>query len=131
MVKVTDEEFARLVADAISAIPEKYAAKMQNVGFVIEDEPSPRQRAKLHLHHGQTLYGLYEGIPLTERGGNYSGVLPDKITIFRRPMMESANSRDALTAIVRDTIWHEVAHHFGLDHDRIDHLQSKTAAPPQ
>ena len=125
MIDIGHEEFEQIVAEAIDAIPKRYAENMKNVGFVIEDQPTPEQREKLHLYRGQTLYGLYEGIPLTKRNNNYSGVLPDKITIFRLPMLYLAPTKEQLKVIVKDTVWHEVAHHFGLDHGRIQELQDK------
>jgi predicted Zn-dependent protease with MMP-like domain len=122
---ISAEDFEALVADAIDAIPDHYAKHMKNVGFVIEESPSPDQRTRLHLVDGQTLYGLYEGIPLTRRNNNYSGVLPDKITIFRQPMLDQAHNTEHLKGIVKNTVWHEVAHHFGLDHGRIHELEGK------
>lgn len=123
MVQMAEEEFEKLVATAMDAIPEHYALHMKNVGFVIADWPTPEQHARLHLHDGQTLFGLYEGIPLTQRTGSYSGVLPDKITIFKQPMLMASESAEAVDKLVRKTVWHEVAHHFGLDHDRIWKLE--------
>lgn len=122
---IDEQTFERLVAEAIDAIPPSYAKNMQNVGFVIEDAPNNEQRQRLHLHHGMTLYGLYEGIPLTKRNNNYSGVLPDKITIFRQPLSDQAQDLNQLKSLVKNTIWHEVAHHFGLDHGRIHELENK------
>jgi predicted Zn-dependent protease with MMP-like domain len=124
MVTVSQQEFEQMVAAAIDAIPKRYADAMNNVGFVVEDEPNEDQRQKLHLVNGQTLYGLYEGIPLTQRTGNYSMVLPDKITIFKRPIEATSASKEALAEQVYHTIWHEVAHHFGLDHGQIHKLDN-------
>lgn len=125
MVDLDAEHFEKLVAKAIDGIPDRYSQHMQNVGFVIEDTPSEDQRLKLHLAGGMTLYGLYEGIPLTQRGNGYSGVLPDKITIFRLPMLQQASDLEELEEIVKNTVWHEVAHHFGLGHGRINELESQ------
>lgn len=125
MIVVSDDEFEKIVANAIDAIPEHYTEHMDNVGFVIEDEPNEDQRQRLHLHNGQALYGLYEGIPLTQRNSAYSGVLPDKITIFRGPILWQAEDENHLQALVKNTVWHEVAHHFGLNHTRIDELENK------
>lgn len=124
MLELSYEEFERIVGEAIDAIPEKYANKMNNVGFVVEDEPTPEQRQKMHLVNGQTLYGLYEGIPMTQRGANYTMVLPDKITIFKWPIMMTSHTLEELREQVNRTVWHEVAHHFGLGHDQIHRLQS-------
>lgn len=123
MFEITNEEFEKFVTEAMDAIPERYALAMNNVGFVVEDDPTPEQRQKLHLVNGMTLYGLYEGIPLTRRGGNYSGVLPDKITIFKNPILFTSPSIEAVRQQVKKTVWHEVAHHFGLGHDRIHELE--------
>lgn len=125
MVEITDEEFEKIVKDAMDGIPERYASKMSNIGFVVEDEPTPEQRLKMRLHPGETLFGLYEGIPLTRRNNNYSGVLPDKITIFKQPLLFFAHDLNDLKERVRNTVWHEVAHYFGLDHTRIYELEDK------
>ncbi len=125
MVQVTDEQFEAIVAKAIDNIPEKYATKMDNVGIVWEHDPTPLQREKLKLRCDQTLFGLYEGIPLTQRGAGYNLVLPDKITIFKNPVCTYTSSIDQLEREVGHTLWHEVAHHFGLNHDRIHALDKK------
>lgn len=122
MIDVSPEEFEKMVAAAMDAIPDHYYRRMNNVGFVVEDFPTPEQLQKLHVVEGMTLYGLYEGLPLTRRNGNYSGVLPDKITIFREPILAGSDSAEAARQQVKKTVWHEVAHHFGLGHDRIHEL---------
>ena len=122
MIDVSDEQFEQIVADAMDKFPEQLA-EAKNVGIVIADEPTPEQRVKLSLRHNQTLFGLYEGIPLTRRTGNYSGVLPDKITLFKGPLSASVTSVTELEEAVRHTLWHELAHHFGLDHDHIEKLE--------
>lgn len=125
MLDMPDDEFEKIVAEAMDAIPERYARSMNNVGFVIESDPTPQQRARLHLVDGVTLYGLYEGIPLTRRTGNYSGVLPDKITIFKNPILSTSPNLESVREQVKQTVWHEVAHHFGLGHDRIHELENQ------
>lgn len=126
MINISNEVFEELTAEAINSLPNHYTDNMKNVAIVIEDEPSEAQRQKLHLVNGVTLYGLYEGIPLTQRSGNYSLVLPDKITIFKNPIVQGANSMDALREQIKRTVWHEIAHHYGLDHDRINELERKS-----
>lgn len=108
-------EFERLVAEGIRAIPEKFHRRLANVAIVAEEEPTADQRRKLKLRRDHDLFGLYEGIPQTARGANYFGVLPDKITIFRRPILAYARDAAEVKTIVRDTVWHEIAHHFGMD----------------
>ncbi|MCA9342684.1 metallopeptidase family protein [Candidatus Saccharibacteria bacterium] len=129
MFRVSQSEFEELVNKAIDALPKKYLARLNNVVIVTEDEPTPEQRIKLHLHNGQTLYGLYEGIPMTQRGTNYNMVLPDKITIFKLPIEYGANNYTELQEQVRHTLWHEVAHFFGLNHDAI--YQRDGTHPPE
>jgi predicted Zn-dependent protease with MMP-like domain len=116
MFQVSQKRFEDFIAAALDALPERYQKHLNNVVIVAEDDPSPEQRVKLHLHDGMTLFGLYEGIPLTQRGNGYSMVLPDKITIFKNPSEASAQSEHQLIEQVRHTVWHEVAHYYGLDH---------------
>ncbi len=124
MINVDDEKFHGLVAKGIDAIPDLYQKHLQNVAFIVEDEPSPQQRLKLNLYPNETLFGLYEGVPLTGRGGA-TKLLPDKITIFKNPMLRVSASLEQLQELVRHTVWHEVAHYYGLDHDRIHQLEQK------
>lgn len=112
---MSDEQFERLVADGINAIPAEFTRLLNNVAIVIEDEPTPEQRKKSRPGEGQTLFGLYEGIPPVRRSAGYSMVLPDKITIFRRPIEQAAGSPADIKRLVCETVWHEIAHHFGLD----------------
>ena len=125
MYTTSDEQFRKIVADAIDNIPKKYAKHIKNLAFVVEEEPSQAQRQKLKLAPYQSLYGLYEGIPMTGRSGGYNLVLPDKITIFKRPIEFSVDSHDELVKQVEHTLWHEVAHYYGLGHGRIDELDNK------
>ena len=115
MLTMSDEEFEVLVEEGIAAIPEEFAHKVDNVAVVIEPAPTREQITKMKLRPGWTLFGLYEGIPLTKRGETYTFVAPDKITIFRIPILEAA--RDLLEAreMLKDTVWHEFAHYFGMD----------------
>jgi predicted Zn-dependent protease with MMP-like domain len=125
MIDISDKDFEKIVADSLDNIPDKYYERIKNVVFVVEDQPSQEQRQKLKLACNQSLYGLYEGIPLTSRGNNYNLVLPDKITIFKLPILFHSASLDDLKALVDNTVWHEVAHYFGLDHSQIHKLENK------
>lgn len=125
---LSDEQFAKIIAEAMDELPEKYISTLDNVAVVYEDEPSPQQRTEMKLRHNQTLFGLYQGIPQTGRGMGYNLVLPDKITIFKRPLMYASRDMTELKANVKHTLWHEIAHHFGLDHDRIHELEDKHKA---
>lgn len=119
---ITQSEFETIVSAAIDALPPKYAQQLDNVAFVVADEPTPQQREKMRLQHYQTLFGLYEGIPQIARGSGYNFVLPDKITIFMLPLIAASQTISELKERTRKTVWHEVAHHFGLDHAQIDRL---------
>lgn len=118
MIKqMTKTAFETLVAEGFNAIPERFRALVKNVTLVVEDEPSGEVRAEEGLADDETLFGLYVGVPHTERGDAYGiGVtLPDAITIYQKPIEEEADGDPALIReIVRDTVWHEIAHHFGL-----------------
>lgn len=119
----TDAEFEEWVNQGISAIPKLYQDYLNNVAIVIADEPTPEQREKLELRCDQTLFGLYEGIPLTKRGTGYNLVLPDKITIFKLPMANASHNGDELREHVKHTVWHEIAHFYGLNHEQIHKLE--------
>src|SRR3990167_7335800 len=116
MFSVDEKTFRHIVSQAIDAIPERYAKHIKNLAFVVEDEPTAAQLQRNNLSPGQTLLGLYEGVPLTNRSNNYNLVLPDKITIFKQPIERQAGSLEELKAIVDKTVWHEVAHYYGLGH---------------
>ncbi|MCO6000145.1 metallopeptidase family protein [Actinoallomurus rhizosphaericola] len=111
MIEVTREEFEDLVAEALDTVPPDLTALMRNVVVLVEDEAPERG-----------LLGLYEGVPLTERGDTYAGYLPDRITLYRRPLQRICRTRDDLVKEVRTTVVHEIAHHFGIDDDRLHEL---------
>jgi predicted Zn-dependent protease with MMP-like domain len=120
---MSEEEFANIVEEEYKQVPEKYASKLQNVALLIEDDPSLEVRAAEGLEEGETLLGLYQGIPLTERGEFYGvGVtVPDTITIFRNPILKEAGiDPKSVRVVVRETLWHEIGHYFGLDEQSID-----------
>lgn len=127
MYQVPQSTFEKLVTDAIDSLPAERLEKIQNIVFLVEPEPSEPQRQKLGLRPCQSLFGLYEGVPLTERRGGYALTLPDHITIFQHTHELFANSAAELEEQVQNTVWHEVAHYFGLDHDRIAELEEKRA----
>jgi predicted Zn-dependent protease with MMP-like domain len=114
MRKLNRPDFERIVEEGMSAIPEKFLQKLDNVALVIENEPTADQKKKLKIRRGWTLFGLYEGVPQSKRGASYGAVLPDKITIFQRSIEREASNINELMEIVKHTIWHEIAHHFGM-----------------
>jgi predicted Zn-dependent protease with MMP-like domain len=123
MMEINDEQFADFIGQAMDELPEQYITGLKNVVVTYEDEPSPAQREKLKLNCHQTLFGLYEGIPLTKRGAGYNLVLPDKITIFKTPMQRAVSTLAELKQQIKHTLWHEIAHYYGLDHDRIHEIE--------
>ena len=125
MVKISKKQFEAIVSQAIDGIPKPYIDRLQNVAFIVEDRPSAEQAKKLGLHCNDLLFGLYEGVPLPQRNGA-TKLLPDKITIFKAPLEEVSQNANDLTERVKKTIWHEVAHYYGLDHKRIHELEVKS-----
>jgi len=106
--------FERLVSRALRQLPGAIRDRLDNVAVVVEDEPSPDQLASAGLRPGDTLLGLYQGVPLTQRTSSYSMVLPDKVTIFRKTIESICASDQQIVYQVRQTVIHEIAHHFGL-----------------
>jgi predicted Zn-dependent protease with MMP-like domain len=122
---MTDQEFDELVDQGIAAIPQKFLDLLDNVAIIVEERPTLEQRNKLNLDHGWDLFGLYEGISQNRRGPYYGGVLPDKITIFKGPIEAAAKTPQEVAQIVRDTVWHEIAHHFGMDEHEVRSAERK------
>lgn len=125
MQKLKRKDFEKIVEEGIKAVPEKFLQKLKNVVIIIEAEPTLAQKKKLNIHPNWTLFGLYEGVPQLERGAGYSAVLPDKITIFQKPIEDEAVDEKDLKEIVKNTVWHEIAHHFGMDEARVRQTETK------
>lgn len=124
MHNVSDEQFMTLIGHALDELPQEYVSRMrENVAIVWEDDPSPEQREQLKLRGNQTLFGLYEGLPLPQRYSGYNKITPDKITIFKNPITNASHDEADLKEQIKHTVWHEMAHYFGLDHDRIHELE--------
>lgn len=113
MIDVSREEFEGLVAEALDSIPVELAALLDNVVIVVEDDAPPDD---------PDLLGLYSGVPLTERGSWYAGMLPDQISVYRKPTLAICDTRDDVVEEVQITVVHEIAHHFGIDDDRLHDL---------
>lgn len=117
-----EQEFEKIVAEALDHVPQKFAERLKNVAILIEDAPNEETLRENGIVPGEgTLLGLYHGIPQTERGSEY-GVgmtLPDTITLYRLPILEAAEEEGkSIAEVVRETVWHEIAHYFGMDeHD--------------
>ncbi len=120
---IPDEDFDKLVTKAMDELPQDYIKGLENVAIVYADWPNEHQAAKSELQEGSLLLGLYEGIPLTQRGNGYTFVLPDVITLFKAPIQMVSHSHEELFEQVKRTLWHEIAHYYGLNHKRIDELE--------
>lgn len=119
-------EFEKLVQEGIEQIPLEFRQKLDNVAIFVSEYPSPEQQRKINLRHGWTLFGLYEGVPLTKRGNNYAMAMPDRITIFQGPIQNATQGDlDRMREIVKNTVWHEIAHHFGMDEDEVREAERK------
>ncbi len=114
-----------MIAQAMDEMPPKYIEGLQNVAITYADEPTPQQTHKLKLRGDQLLLGLYEGIPRTQRGAGYNLVLPDKITLFKYPIMAVTHDEASFYRQVKHTLWHEIAHYYGLDHDKIHEIEAR------
>jgi len=122
---MTDTEFDDMITKAMNELPQKYIKGLENVAIVMADDPTPEQQYKMKLDNQRLLLGLYEGIPLTQRGSNYTFVLPDKITLFKNSLLAVSNSDSDLFQRIKRTLWHEIAHYYGLNHAQIDEIQRK------
>ncbi|CAN5632142.1 metallopeptidase family protein [soil metagenome] len=120
-MKLTEAQFEELVVDVLDSLPEKLLNVLDNVDVVIEPRPAREQLKRMGILSG-TLFGLYEGIPLTERNSAYSIVAPDKITIFQRAIEEVCSTPEEVADQVRTTVIHEVAHHFGIGEETLEEL---------
>lgn len=125
MLELSDNQFDALITRAMDELPQEYITGLDNVAIVYEDEPTEEQKQKMKLDSHHLLLGLYEGIPLTHRGNGYSFVLPDKITLFKYPILAVVNNEEELFEQIKRTLWHEIAHYYGLGHDHMDNLQRK------
>lgn len=123
-MEVSDQEFDRLISRAMDELPQQYIKGLDNVAIVYADWPDEYQAQKSGLRAGSILLGLYEGIPLTKRGAGYSFVLPDKITLFKKSILMTVRNETELFEQVKHTLWHEIAHYYGLNHADIHRLEN-------
>lgn len=128
MREISDAEFDTLITRAMDELPQEYIKGLDNVAIVMADEPSAEQIEKMKLQ-GKLLLGLYEGVPKTMRGNGWSGMLPDRITLFKKQILALVQTDEELFEQIKRTLWHEIAHYYGLGHDRIHSLQAKKQQP--
>ncbi|MBT9165787.1 MAG: hypothetical protein DDT25_00442 [Chloroflexi bacterium] len=116
------ERFEELVAAALDGLPPPFAERLENIAVMVQDWPTPDQLTATRVRHRENLLGLYEGIPLSNRGGSYNMVLPDRITIFQRPIEMHCRSDARIIRKIQDTVRHEIAHYFGISDARLNEL---------
>ena len=114
--------FEKLVAEALDELPRRFRRRLRNIAVVVESEPPQELLEAMGLWPHGTLLGLYQGVPLTERGFSYGNVLPDRITIFQKPIEAMCHTREEIKEVVKDTVKHEIGHYFGLDDDQLEEL---------
>ncbi len=119
------ERFEALVARALDELPLEFQSRLENVDVVVEDQPTSRQLGRVRLRSHTQLLGLYEGVPQTKRGRHYGMVVPDKITIFQKPIEATARSDKEIETEVQRVVRHEIAHHFGTDEETLRRLEAR------
>ena len=117
------QKFEELVARAVESLPEELRERLENIDIIVADEPTRAQLSHSGLRRNETLLGLYEGVPLTGRTAGYTYYLPDKITIFQKPIEAACKNESQITSKIQQVVRHEIAHHFGIDDDRLKELR--------
>jgi len=118
-------EFEKLVKESILELPEKIRQKMENLALCVEKRPTAEQLRKTGIRYGGLLLGLYEGVPQTKWGRGFGMILPDKITIFQDSIEKFARTPEKIKKLVKTTVWHEIAHHFGFNEKQVRELERK------
>jgi predicted Zn-dependent protease with MMP-like domain len=122
---VRRDEFERRVADALASIPRRFRGAMKNIAIIVEDEPSEDLLDEMEIEPPDTLLGLYQGVPLTERTSSYGNALPDRILIFQGPHERDSEDDDDLVVAIAETLIHEIGHYFGLSEEEIEEIEEK------
>jgi predicted Zn-dependent protease with MMP-like domain len=122
---MTREEFERLVEEALLEIPRRFRKAMKNVAVVVEDDPPPHILEELEIEPPDSLFGLYQGTPLPERSWTYGNALPDRISIYQRPIEEACEDEEEIMECVAETVIHEFGHYFGMSEEEIEEIEEK------
>ena len=122
---MTRDAFERLVSEAVMLIPLRFRREIKNLALVVEDEPSSQLLTSMDIEPPDSLYGLYEGTPITEREWTHGNALPDRITLFQRPIEEDSEDEDEVRAVIGETLIHEVGHYFGLSEEEIEAIEEQ------
>ncbi len=124
-MRLTPEEFEKIVISSLRRLPQSIKDRMENVDVVIEERASPELLSEMGLRLPSELLGLYQGVPINQRGFYYGNVLPDKITLFQSAIESSCETRREIEEKIRDVVVHEIGHHFGLDEERLEELEEE------
>jgi predicted Zn-dependent protease with MMP-like domain len=122
---MTRAAFERHVSEALATIPKRFRDAMRNLAIVVEDEPGPALLREMEIDPPDTLFGLYQGLPLTERRWDYGNALPDRIVLFQGPHEREAQDDDDLVASIGETLIHEIGHYFGLSEEEIQAIEDE------
>lgn len=121
-MEISSQTFEQLVAKALDRLPKTFQERLSNVSVIIENIPSAKQLEENGVENGEVLFGLYEGVPQTQRDSSYQFVLPDKITIFREPLLAHCETQEELLEEISHTVYHEIGHHFGISDERFEEI---------
>ena len=122
---MTRARFERLVVEAVALIPRRFRREMKNLALVVEDEPSATLLAEMDIEPPDSLYGLYHGTPLPERTWAFGNTLPDRITLYQRPIEEDCEDEEEIRAMIGETLIHEVGHYFGMSEEEIEEIEER------
>lgn len=122
---MTRADFEQYVKEAIDTIPPRFRKAVRNLAIVVEDEPSDELLREMEIEPPDTLFGLYQGTPLTERGWGYGNTLPDRITLYQGPIEDASENEDDLIVCIGETLIHELGHYFGLSEEEIEEIEER------
>lgn len=122
---MTRQRFQQLVEEALREIPPRFRREMKNVAVVVEDEPPPHVLEEMEVDPGDSLFGLYQGTPLPERGWGYGNALPDRISIYQGPIEDACEDDEEIRDCVAETVIHEFGHYFGMSEEEIEEIEEK------
>jgi predicted Zn-dependent protease with MMP-like domain len=122
---VDRKQFEGLVAEALASIPRRFKKAMKNIAIVVEDEPPAELLEEMEIEPPDTLLGLYQGTPLTERGWGHGNALPDRVLIFQGPHERDADNEDDLVVAIGETLIHEIGHYFGMSEEQIEEIEER------
>ena len=122
---MTRARFERLVADALETMPQSFRQAVRNVAVIVEDAPAPELLDDVGVDPPDTLFGLYEGVPLPERDWTHGNALPDRITLFQEPIEAASQNDDEIVVTIGETVIHEFGHYFGLSEEEIEEIETR------